>query len=107
MTAYMQVAKLDFALGGTIVMDGYPLPPVCDAKTVASKATYKGKDMRWFLYWGGADPIFPPAESLGAYHSMFSALGLPSAVYEHTEPGMTHTLIQKEFVQMVKFIRGD
>lgn len=108
LTAYMQIAKLDFALGGTIVMDGYPLPPVCNAQTVKSRASYSGSDMRWFIYWGGTDPIFPPQESLAAYHGMFNALNLPnsSLVFEHTEPGMTHTLIQKEFEEVVKFIRG-
>lgn len=107
MTAYMQIAKLNFPLGGTIVMDGYPLPPVCNATTVKSAATYSGSDMNWFIYWGGADPIFPPTESLAAYHGMFNALNVSSVLkYEHTEPGMTHTLIEKEFTQMVKFIRA-
>jgi predicted esterase len=106
LTAYMQIAKLNFPLGGTIVMDGYALPPVCDAKTVASKATYSGQDMNWFLYWGGEDPIFPPQESLDVYHAMLSALNVSSTLtYEHTEPGMSHTLIQKEFTEMVAFIR--
>ena len=108
MTAYMQIAKLDAALGGVIVMDGYPLPPVCDAHTVKSKATYSGNDMNWFIYWGGADPIFPATESLKAFHDSFDALGVSSAIkQEHTEPGMSHTLIEKEFVAMVKFIRGE
>jgi predicted esterase len=106
MTAYMQIAKLDFALGGTIIMDGYPLPPVCDAKTVKSKATYSGSDMNWFIYWGSEDPIFPANFSLNTYHNMFDALNVSSTVkYEHIEPGMSHTLIEKEFVEMVKFIR--
>ena len=30
LTSYMQIAKLDYALGGCVVMDGYPLPPLCD-----------------------------------------------------------------------------
>merc|ERR1712000_239862 len=47
LTGYMQLAKLDFALGGTIVMDGYPIPPLCDmpgsAQGDAGKnATYYG-----------------------------------------------------------------
>jgi predicted esterase len=106
LTAYMQIAKLNFALGGTIVMDGYALPPVCNATTAKSKATYSGSDMNWFIYWGGADPIFPAKESLDAYHGMFSALNATSTLtYEHTEPGMSHTLIKSEFDEMVKFIR--
>jgi predicted esterase len=107
LTAYMQIAKLNFALGGTIIMDGYALPPVCDAKTVASKATYSGADMKWFIYWGGADPIFPAKDSLDAYHGMFNALNASTALeFEHTEPGMGHTLTEKEFGEMVKFIRA-
>jgi len=107
LTAYMQIAKLDFPLGGTVVMDGYALPPVCSSSQVKSKATYSGSDMKWFLYWGGADGIFPAAESLKAYHDMLGALNASSTLkYEHTEPGMGHTLIEKEFVEMVKFIRA-
>jgi len=30
MTSYVQLMQLDFALGGAIVMDGYPLPPLID-----------------------------------------------------------------------------
>ena len=40
LTGYMQLAQLDYALGGTIVMDGFPLPPLFDwtaAKHSASK----------------------------------------------------------------------
>jgi predicted esterase len=112
LTSYMQLAKLDYALGGTIVMDGYPLPPLCDmpgADPAAAKknATYYGDDMRFFIYWGGADPIFPATESLNAYHGIFTALGASDTItYEHTEPGMSHTLIETEFTQMKAFIEG-
>ena len=30
LTGYMQLCKLDYALGGVIVMDGFPLPPLVD-----------------------------------------------------------------------------
>jgi len=107
LTAYMQIAKLDFALGGTIVMDGYPLPPVCDAQGIKARATYSGSDMKWMIWWGAADPIFPAQESLKAYTDMFSALGVSSVLkVEHTEPGMSHTLIKAEFDAMVQFIRA-
>jgi len=113
MTGYMQLAKLDFALGGTIVMDGYPLPPLCDMPGHAqsdarNNATYYGTDMRWMIYWGAADPIFPADVSLTAWHGILDALGVSSTLkVEHTEPGMSHTLIEAEFNQMVAFIRGE
>eukprot|EP01052_Picozoa_sp_SAG31_P029997 SAG31_NODE_3037_length_4761_cov_2.884384_5_plen_73_part_00 len=51
MTGYMQLAHLDFALGGTIVMDGFPLPPLQDMPghplRARANATYYGHDMRW------------------------------------------------------------
>lgn len=106
-SAYMQIAKLDFALGGTIILDGYPLPPVCNAETVKSKATYTGADMNWFIYWGSEDPIFPPQESLSAFRNSFEALGLPNSTiaFEKVEQGMGHSLSEKEFNDMVNFIR--
>jgi predicted esterase len=112
LTAYMQLAKLDYALGGAIVMDGYPLPPLCDmpgADPAAAKqnASYYGQDMNWMLYHGDEDPIFPVGETERAYHGIFEALGIQSTLHvNHTEPGMTHTLIQKEFVQLVAFVHG-
>lgn len=112
LTSYMQIAKLDYALGGTIVMDGFPLPPLCDmpgADAAAAKknATYYGDDMRFFIWWGGADPIFPATESLNAYHGVFDALGARDTIkVEHTTPGMTHTLQQDEFEAMKTFIEG-
>ena len=51
MTNYMQLARLDFPLGGAIVMDGYPVPPLVDmvghtSKDAKKNATYYGTDMR-------------------------------------------------------------
>lgn len=112
LTSYMQIAKLDFALGGVIVMDGYPLPPLCDmpgaAPSAAKKnATYYGQDMKWMINWGDQDPIFPLQESLAAYHGIFAALEI-NATLKSTQiyPGMTHTVIQSEFAKIVDFIRS-
>jgi predicted esterase len=112
LTSYMQIAKLNFALGGSIVMDGYPLPPLCDMPgkdpTAAKKnATYYGQDMRWMLWHGEDDQIFPLRETEEAYYGIFNALGVASTLkINHTEPGMTHTLVKSEFAQMTDFIRG-
>merc|ERR1711998_88190 len=112
LTGYMQLAKLYFALGGTIVMDGYPIPPLCDmpghsqAESRAN-ATYYGTDMKWMIFHGTADPIFPVGITMTAWRNIFDALGVRSTLkIDHEEEGMTHTLIQSEFDMMISFIRS-
>ena len=112
MTSYVQLAKLDYALGGAIVMDGFPLPPLenmpgADPAAAQKNATYYGQDMRFFIWWGADDPIFPAPLSMSTYNGIFAALGISDTLkVNHTEPGMSHTLIQSEFTQMVQFIKG-
>lgn len=111
MTGYLQLAQLDFALGGTIVMDGYPLPPLTHmpghAAGAKKNATYYGSDMKWMIWEGDQDPIFPATETMNAWDGIFDALGVKSTLkIRHIEPGMSHTLIKSEFDQMVSFIRG-
>ena len=110
MTGYMQLVHLDFALGGTIIMDGFPLPPLGDmpgASPAAAKAnaSYYSADMNWMIYHGDADPIFPEAETMAAWDGIFTALECPSVLkIRHTEPGMTHTITKPEFDMMRLFI---
>eukprot|EP00966_Prymnesium_polylepis_P118288 2734937-Prymnesium_polylepis.1 len=112
LTGYMQIAKLDFALGGTIIMDGFPLPPLFDMvgssqAAARANATYYGDDMNWFIWHGESDPIFPIDQTLNTWNGMLDALGARSTLaVEHREPGMTHTVIQSEFTQVVSFIRA-
>merc|ERR1719230_965271 len=112
LTGYMQLAKLDFALGGTIVMDGFPLPPLFDmvghSQVEARKnATYYGNDMRWMIWHGSADGVFPMNFTISTWRGIFDALGVRSTLkVEHIEPGMTHTLINSEFDSLVSFIGG-
>lgn len=112
LTGYLQLAKLDFALGGTIVMDGFPLPPLCDmpgqeSHAAKKNATYYGTDMKWMIYHGAADQIFPVNETLTAWNGIFEVLGVRSTVkIQHVEPNMYHTVIKPEFDMMVKFVTG-
>jgi len=112
LTGYVQFAKLDFALGGTIVMDGFPLPPLFDMvgrpqSAARANATYYGSDMKWMIWHGEADTIFPIDLTLNTWNGIFDALGVRSTLaIEHREPGMTHTVIQSELAQMVTFVRG-
>ena len=106
LTGYMQLAQLKYALGGVAVLDGFPLPPLFDWKD-GSGASYKGSDMRWMLWHGADDPIFPANFTLTAWDRIFDILGASSTkVIEHTEPGMTHTLVKPEFDQLARFVRG-
>ena len=69
-------------------------------------ATYYGTDMRWMIWHGDADPIFPEKLTLATWNGIFDALDIRSTLeVEHVEPGMTHTLVQPEFEQMVSFVR--
>jgi predicted esterase len=107
MTGYVQLAQLDYALGGTIVMDGFPLPPLFDWPHGHANATYHGSDMRWVLWHGEADEIFPVDLTLNTWDSIFDTLGAKSTVkVEHREPGMVHMVIQKELQQVLAFVRG-
>uniref|UniRef100_A0A7S3AER5 Uncharacterized protein n=1 Tax=Haptolina ericina TaxID=156174 RepID=A0A7S3AER5_9EUKA len=109
MTGYVQLAKLTYALGGTIVMDGFPLPPLENMPGhpagAKQNATYYGDDMRWMIWQGDDDSIFPADLTLNTWDGIFTALGASSTVkIEHREPGMTHTLIKSEFDQLLTFI---
>ena len=51
----MQLAKLDYALAGVVVMDGFPLPPLndmvgADHDAAKANATYYGQDMNWMIW---------------------------------------------------------
>jgi len=112
LTGYMQIAKMDFALGGVIIMDGFPLPPLTHMPNhpegAKANATYYGSDMRWMIWQGAEDTIFPPTETINTWNGIFTALGASDTVkIEHTEPGLQHWMKQSEFTQMVSFIRGE
>ena len=68
MTTYIQIAALDYALGGAIVFDGYPLPPLVympgnSKEDARNNASYVGDDMRWMFYHGAWDNIFKVNET--------------------------------------------
>merc|ERR1711988_1025978 len=109
LTGYMQLAYLDFALGGTIVMDGFPLPPLenmpgANPRAAKKNATYTGSDMRWMIYHGAEDPIFPEELTINTWNGIFDVLGIQSTLQiEHIEPHMGHTLTKSEFDLMITF----
>ena len=84
LTGYMQLAQLKYALGG-VASSTFPLPPLFD--WTDGSGAYKG-DMRWMLWHGADDPIFP-ANYAAAWDRIFDILGAAST--KVIEPGMTHT----------------
>lgn len=113
MTGYMQLVHLKFALGGVFVMDGFPLPPLQNmpgqAPTAAKKnASYYGQDMRWIIWQGTYDTIFTEPLTSNTWRGIFAALEIESTLDTlHIESGMTHTVIEEEFRQLVAFVRGE
>ena len=111
LTGYMQFAKLDYALGGAVVMDGFPLPPLenmpgASPASAKRNASYYGGDMRWMIWHGGADPIFPAPLTMRTWDGIFAALGVTDTLkVRQVVPGMTHTVTQEEFAAMVKFVK--
>lgn len=81
MTSYMQIAKLDYALGGAMVLCGSQLPPLFNMVDMTESeaqatATYYGSDMRWFVWSGADDEIFPGAQTVDIFEGMLGALGV-------------------------------
>merc|ERR550525_109827 len=59
------------------------------------------------IWHGTADAIFPVNFTISTWRGIFDALGVRSTLkVEHIEPGMTHTLIDSEFEQLVSFMGG-
>ena len=108
----MQLAKLDYAIGGVIIYNSFPLPPLFDmpkngnTPTEAKKnATYYGQDMRFMVCYGENDIIFPPPVTQKAYHDIFDVLEIRDTLkVDHIEPSQGHMYTETEFDTMVEFI---
>jgi hypothetical protein len=94
-------------------MDGFPLPPLGDMpngsqEDARANASYYGEDMRWMIWEGANDYIFPANLTLTTYQNIFNKLGASKTLkIMHTEPGMSHWMAQSEFTQMKEFINGN
>lgn len=108
----MQLAKLDYALGGVIIYNSFPLPPLFDMpkndhtfEEAKKNATYYGQDMRFMICYGEDDPIFPPPITQKAYHDIFDVLQIRDTLkVDHIEPNFGHYYTQTEFETMVDFL---
>lgn len=113
MTTYMQIASLDFALGGAIVFDGYPLPPLVympnNTKAEArANATYLGNDMRWMYYHGSDDYIFNWNSTQDEVFAIWKVLDVEKTLkIFHFECGMGHDVSETGIKTMIDFINGN
>ena len=111
LAGFMQLDSLKYALGGVAVMDSFPLPPLFDWRdpaTAKQSSSYSGDDMSWMIWHGEDDPIFPVQLTINTWNRILDNLGVKERVLkiEHTEPGMTHMLVKKEFDDFNRFIRA-
>jgi len=111
MTTHMQITALDFPLGGNIVMDGYPIPPLVDMvghspEDAKKNATYLGKDQRWMFWHGSEDIYFNSNTTIALYHEIWDLLDLRSTIeFEYVEQGQQHTEVPEAFSAMLDFVR--
>lgn len=113
MTGYVQLANLDFALAGTIVLSGFPIPPLCDMpgstpEAAKQNATYYGLDMKWMIWNGEADRIFPGEETMAYWSDIFKVLEITPTIDIFTlEPKQGHYLTEAEYSTVGSFVRGE
>ena len=112
MTTYMQIANLDYALGGTIVFDGYPLPPLVlmpnkTKEEARALATCTSCDMRWMFYHGDQDLVFNVNATKDEVNAIWEVLDIESTLeIFHIECGMGHDVSKNGTSMMIEFING-
>ena len=68
-------------------------------------ASYYGNDMRFMVWEGTEDPIFPAEMTMKEFSGIFSALNVTDTLkIAHTEQGMGHVVNEREYGQMMRFI---
>jgi hypothetical protein len=108
----MQIAKLEYALGGAIVFDGYPLPPLVlmpnkTEEEARALATYYGDDMRWMFYHGSEDFIFDKNATYDEVTAIWEVLDVNKTLkIFHIECGMNHDVSKNGTAMMIEFING-
>ena len=81
----MQIANLDYSLGGNIVFDGYPLPPLVlmpnkTKQEARALATYTSSDMRWMFYHGDQDLVFNVHDTKEEVNAIWEVLDIESTL---------------------------
>lgn len=113
MATYVQIAKMTEKLGGVIVFNGYPLPPLTkmpDQTTAVAQAasTYYKSDMRWMVMYGATDGIFPGTATKALYHSIMMKLGAMDVMKIcQIEDGVGHAYTANGLSNMVRFVNGE
>jgi hypothetical protein len=64
--------------------------------------------MKWFIWHGGYDTVFPPQETMFKYLGMFQTLGVNKGGinYMKIEPGRFHWIYEDEFEDLTAFIHA-
>ena len=86
LSLYVQLMKLDFPLGGVVLFAGYVFEPLRKLIKIESdeearqKCSYLGKDLRFFIWHGDQDNIFPSNSTLDLYNGLFNKLGIQDTI---------------------------
>lgn len=96
--------QLEEAIGGYFSIVSCPQYPAFEG-VVESEYSYNGDDMNWFVFMGGDDEIFPPAQCQEAYENVFEALGMSDALkYDVIAEGVGHEDDSRFYDVMLQFI---
>ena len=62
--------------------------------------------MKWIIYEGSVDPIFPEKLTFDTWNGIFTALGCSTTMRTQSVQGMGHSLVQEEFTALVALVRN-
>lgn len=104
MTGYMQLVKLDYALGGIALMGTGPIPPVLGMEELTTEeaqslASYYGDDIRVMMWHGNEDVFYPGEYYQELYQTIFDNLGISDVVeFKYVQEGLEHVESLPAFV---------
>lgn len=96
MVYQVQLGQLKYATGGNFVIAGYPLVPLIgleqhSTKEALDELSYYGQNMKWMMFHGAEDPIFPAVESRQFARGTFRKIGIENTILlDATLPGVGH-----------------
>ena len=85
MTTHIQIAKLEYALGGAIVMNGFPIPPLVNMigltpEKAKTNATCTDLDMKWMIFHGEYDIYFRADRTMELFNEIWDLLGIRDTI---------------------------
>ena len=105
--------KVDYAFAGVVLFAGYPVEPLRHMLDMSNKdaraaARYTGQDMKFWIWHGDKDTVFPVDLAMDKYDKLFTKLGIKNTIIsKHIEKGLGHHTSPTGFASMEKFIKPE